>query len=244
MPRVTDNGTTIDEIAEGIYRISTPVPPSVIPGGFSFNRYLVADDQPLLFHTGLRQMVHDTLAAIAVVLPVARLRYVAVSHFEADECGALNQLLAAAPQAVPVAGQIGAMVSLSDYADRPPRGLNDGEALSLGRHEVTWLDVPHMPHSWDCGYMFERTTGTLFCGDLFTQGGDATPPMTRADILEPSEALRQMPGFDYFSYTRNARALLGKLAARKPTTLACMHGSAWEGDGAALLTALADRLAA
>jgi flavorubredoxin len=244
MPRVTENGTTIDEIAEGIYRISTPVPPSAMSGGFSFNRYLVADEAPLLFHSGLRGIVHDTLAAIATVMPVTRLRYVAVSHFESDECGALNQLLAAAPQAVAIAGQVGAMVSLSDYADRPPRGLNDGEALSLGAHTLEWLDTPHMPHAWDCGYMFDRTTATLFCGDLFTQGGDDNPPLTSADILEPSEAFRVLPGFDYFSYTRNARPLLGKLAARKPTTLACMHGSAWEGDGGALLTALADRLAA
>lgn len=242
MPAVAESGTTIDEVAEGIYRISTPVPPSAIPGGFSFNRYLVSDDEPLLFHSGLRHMVHDTLAAIAAVIPVERLRYVTVSHFEADECGALNQLLAAAPHAVAVAGQIGAAVSLSDYADRPPHALADGETLPLGRHEVTWLDAPHMPHAWDCGYMHESRTGTLFCGDLFTQGGDGPPPLTGSDILEPSEAFRAMAGFDYFSYTRNARDLLARLAVRKPTTLACMHGSAWQGDGAALLSALADRL--
>jgi flavorubredoxin len=244
MPTVSESGTTIEEIAENIYRISTPVPPSAIPGGFSFNRYLLVDEQPLLFHSGLRQMAGDTLAAVAAVMPVTRLRYVAVSHFEADECGALNQLLAAAPGAVAVAGQIGALVSLMDYADRPPRGLADGEALSLGRHTVEWIDAPHLPHGWDCGYMFDRTSGTLFCGDLFTQGGDANPPLTRNDILEPSEAFRVLPGFDYFSYTRNARALVGKLAARKPATLACMHGSAWQGDGTALLTALGERLAA
>ena len=234
------SGTNIHEIAPDIYRISTPVPPDVVPGGFTFNQYLVLDDEPLLFHTGLRRMFPLVREAIASVMPVARLRYVALSHFEADECGALNEFLAAAPKAVPVCGQIAAMVSVNDVADRPARALADGEELALGKHTVRWFDAPHVPHAWECGFMFETRTATLLCGDLFTQGGASHPPVTEADILEPSEAMRK--GMDYYAHAPSSRATLERLAAVKPTTLACMHGSAWRGDGAALLRALAGRL--
>jgi flavorubredoxin len=234
------SGTNIHEIADGIYRINTPLPPSVTPGGFSFNQYLIADDEPLLFHTGLRRMFPLVREAVASVLPVERLRYLAFSHVEADECGALNDWLAVAPQAVPVCGQIAAMVSIEDLADRAPRSLADGETLALGRHTVRWFDTPHLPHAWECGFLMEQSTRTLLCGDLFTQGGAGSAPLIETDILGPSEAYRAE--LDYFSHTRNARALLERLAAAEPTRLACMHGSAWRGDGAKLLRALADAL--
>src|SRR5262245_39584535 len=236
----TQSGTTVHEIADRIYRISTPVPPGVVPGGFSFNQYLVADDEPLLFHTGLRRSFPSISEAVARVLPVERLRYVSFSHFEADECGALNQWLAAAPQAVPVCGRIAAMTSVEDFADRPPRVLADGETLSLGTRRVQWFDTPHLPHAWECGFLMEQHTRTFLCGDLFTQGGADLPPLTESDILGPSEAMRA--GLDYYAHAKNSRAMLERLAAAQPTTLACMHGSAWRGDGARLLRALADAL--
>ena len=236
----SQSGTTVDEIAEHIYRISTPVPPSVVPGGFSFNQYLIVDDAPLLFHTGLRRSFPSICEAVARVLPVERLRYLSFSHFEADECGALNQWLAAAPHSVPVCGRIAAMTSVEDVADRPPRVLADGETLSLGTHSVQWFDTPHLPHAWECGFLMEQHTRTFLCGDLFTQGGADLPALTESDILGPSEAMRA--SLDYYAHAKNSRAMLERLAAVQPTTLACMHGSAWRGDGAQLLRALADVL--
>jgi flavorubredoxin len=232
-------GTNVDEIAEGIYRINTPV---IIPGagGFSFNQYLIVDHEPLIFHTGPRKMFPLVREAVASVLPVERLRYIAFSHFEADECGSLNEWLAAAPQAQPLCGSVAALVSVSDVADRAPRALADGEALTIGQHSLRWFDTPHLPHAWECGYLMEEKTKTLFCGDLFTQPGADHPPITESDILGPSEEFRQQ--MDYFSHTKNARGLLERLAATGATTFACMHGSAWRGDGARLLRALADEL--
>jgi len=233
----TSSGTTADEIAEGIYRISTPVP---VAGGFTFNQYLLVDEEALLFHTGPRRMFPLVREAISKVIPVERLRYICISHFEADECGALNELLAVAPEAVPVCSTIGAMVSLNDISDREPHPLADGGELSVGRHKLRWIDTPHLPHGWDCGYIFDEHTRTLFSGDLFTQGGTDHPPITESDILAPSEAFRGP--LDYFAHAKNTRAMIERLAALKPTTLACMHGSAWRGDCAALLRALADAL--
>lgn len=234
-----ESGTSIDEIADGIYRINTPIE---IPGagGFSFNQYLIVDDEPMLFHTGLRRLFPVVREAIEAVMPVARLRYVGFSHFEADECGALNQFLAVAPRAEALCGSIAAMVSVGDYADRPPRAMADGETVALGRHRVRWFDTPHLPHAWECGFMMEESTSTLLCGDLFTQPGSDTPAMTEGDILGPSEEFRR--ALDYYAHGKNTRAMLDRLAAENPTTLACMHGSAWRGDGAALLRALADSI--
>ncbi len=234
-----ESGTNVHEIADGIYRINTPVE---IPGagGFSFNQYLIVDDEPLLFHTGLRKMFPLVREAVASILPVEKLRYIGFSHVEADECGSLNEWLAAAPDSVPLCGTVAAMVSIGDLADREPRALADGELLSLGRHCVRWFDTPHLPHAWECGFLMEEQTSTLLCGDLFTQGGADLPPITESDILGPSEAFRKQ--MDYFSHTKNARAMLERLASTNPTTLACMHGSAWRGDGAKLLRALADEL--
>jgi flavorubredoxin len=234
------SGTNVHEIAAGIYRINTPVQ---IPGAgsFSFNQYLIDDEAPLLFHTGPRRMFPLVHEAVDRVIPVARLRYVGFSHFEADECGALNEWLEAAPQAEPVCGQIGAMVSVNDVADRPARALADGEVLTLGRHAVRWFDTPHMPHGWDCGLMMETSTRTFLCGDLFTQGGAGETPLTESDILEPSEAFRA--AMDYYAHAPDATKILERIARERPTTLAVMHGSAFRGDGAGLLRALAARLA-
>jgi flavorubredoxin len=231
------SGTNVHEVADGIYRINTPV---VIEGagGFSFNQYLIVDDEPLLFHTGPRRMFALVREAVASVLQVESLRYIALSHVEADECGSLNEWLASAPQSSPLCGTVAAMVSIGDLADRAPRALADGEAISLGNHVVRWLDAPHLPHAWECGFLMEERTSTLLCGDLFTQGGNQLPPVTESDILGPSEAFRHE--MDYFSHTKNARLMLEKLASTNPATLACMHGSAWRGDGAALLRALAE----
>jgi flavorubredoxin len=223
---------------DGIFRISTPV--DKIPGGFSFNQYLVADEAPLLFHTGPRKLFALVREAIAAVLPVERLRYISFSHVEADECGSLNEFLAAAPQAEPLAGRLAALVSIDDIADRPARALSDGEIVSLGRHEVQWLDTPHMPHAWECGLLFERRTATLLCSDLFTEGGANHPPISEDDILQSSERFRAP--LDYYSHTRNGRAILTRLAETQPKMLARMHGSAWRGDGRAMLLALADAL--
>lgn len=231
--------TTINEVADNIFRVNTPLPPEAVPGGFSFNQYLVVDESPLLFHTGPRRMFPLIREAIARVLPLDRLRYIAYSHIESDEMGAINEFLAAAPNASPVCSGVAALVS-GDMADRPPIGLGDQQVLPLGKKSMRWLDAPHMPHGWECGYMFEESTKTLLCGDLFTQPGFGETALTEGDILGPSEAFRK--AMDYYSHTENARPLLEKLAATKPETLACMHGSAWRGDGAALLMSLADAL--
>jgi flavorubredoxin len=235
-----ESGTNVHEIADGIYRINTPV---ALPGGakFSFNQYLVQDDAPLLFHTGPRRLFPLVREAIDSVLPVQDLAFIGVSHFEADECGAINEFLGVASRAVPVASRIGAMVSLADFADRAPRALDDDEVLPLGRHDLRWIDAPHVPHGWDCGLMMETRTGTFLCGDLFTQGGRGDVPLTESDILAPSEAFRKP--MDYFAHAPDTQAVLERLARLEPTTLACMHGSAWRGDGAALLRALAAAVA-
>ena len=236
------DGPRIDEIANGIFRISTPVPPTAIPGGFTFNQYLIVDEAPLLHHTGPLKMFPLIREAIDRVIPAQSLRYISFSHYEADECGSLNEFLKLAPQAEPLCSRIAKMVSVDDVALRPAHALGDGEELSLGSHLVRWIDTPHLPHAWECGHLFETTTKTLFCGDLFTQGGHEHEPLTSDDILESSEAMRG--ALDYFSQTRQVRELTEKLAATSPQILACMHGSAWQGDGAALLRQLAGRLAA
>jgi flavorubredoxin len=235
----TQTGTNIQEIADGIYRINTPLS---LPGevGFSFNQYLIVDEAPMLFHTGMRRLFPQVSEAIRAVLPLERLRYIGLSHFEADECGALNEFLAAAPNAAPVCGQVAALVSVNDFADRPARALADGEELALGRHTVRWFDTPHVPHAWECGLMLDTTTRTFFCGDLFTQGGTGKQAVTEADILGPSEAFRQP--MDYFAHAPHTHATLERFAREAPATLACMHGSAWRGDGARLLRELAAAL--
>jgi flavorubredoxin len=236
----SQSGTNVHEVAQGIYRINTPVGILEGPGQFNFNQYLIVDDAPMLFHTGLRQLFPVVREAISAVMQIERLRYIGLSHFEADECGSLNALLAAAPEAVPVCSQIAAMVSIGDYADRAPTALADGEELSLGHHRMRWFDTPHMPHAWECGLMMEVMTRTFFCGDLFTQGGSGSTPLTESDILGPSERFRAP--MDYYAHAPNTTAILERLAREQPATLACMHGSAWRGDGAKLLRELSGAL--
>lgn len=237
----SQSGTNVHEIAAGIFRISTPIPPSQMPGGFTFNQILVVDEQPLLFHTGQRHMFPVVREAVAHVLgDVAKLRYIGFSHVEADECGSLNDWLAVAPRAEPLCSTVAAMVQMNDLSDRPPRPLADGEEVSLGEKRVRWLDAPHLPHNWECGYFFESTTRTLLCGDLFTHGGADGPPITESEVLSPSEAMRQAMGG--VAIEKHTRSLLEKLASTEPTTLALMHGSSYRGDGHALLRGLADAL--
>lgn len=231
----SQSGTNIHEIADGIYRINTPI--SLPAGAFSFNQYLIVDERPMIFHTGPRRMFPLVKEAIAAIMPPERLRYVGFSHFEADECGSLNDFLAMAPDSVPVCGQVAAMVSVNDVADRPAHALGDGQQLALGRHTLRWFDTPHLPHGWECGFMMDDTTRTLLCGDLFTQPGEGKAALVETDILGPSEAFRGV--MDYYAHAPDTNAMLERLAREAPTTLACMHGSAWRGNGAALLRALA-----
>ena len=221
---------SITEIAPDLHRISIALPPELFPGGFSFNQYLLLDERPLLFHTGPRKLFPLVRGQIERVLPLDQLRYVAFSHVEADECGALTELLAAAPQARPVCSKIAAMVSIADLVDVEPIGLVDGEAILTGRHQLVWQSTPHLPHGWECGYLFDETARTLFCGDLFTQPGTGEKALVHDDLVEVSEAFRGQ--MDYFSHSVHTPKLIDKLAALQPEVLACMHGSAWAGDGA------------
>jgi len=236
----SQSGTNIHEIGDGIFRINTPV---ALPGGagqFNFNQYLIVDDEPMMFHTGQRGLFPLVSEAVRAVLPLEKLRYLALSHFEADECGALNEFLRAAPQAMPLCGRVAAMVAINDFAERGPRALADGEQLSIGRRTMKWFDTPHVPHSWECGLMMDITTRTFFCGDLFTQGGSGEVALTESDILGPSEAFRGP--MDYYAHAPQTATQLDRLAREQPGTLACMHGSAWRGDGAKLLRELATSL--
>lgn len=233
------SGTNVHEIAAGIYRINTPVS---LPGAgkFNFNQYLIRDEAPLLYHTGPRKMFALVREAISRIMPVEDLRYIGFSHFEADECGALNEFLAIAAGAEPVCGKIAAMVSVNDVADRPAHALADGDILDLGHHRLRWVDTPHLPHAWECGLLMDTSTRTMLCGDLFTQDGDGAVALTESDILGPAEASRRQ--MDYYAHAPDSGHLLERLAREQPETMACMHGSAWRGDGANLLRALAQSL--
>lgn len=233
-----ETNTSVDEVAAGIYRISTPL--DVIPGGFTFNSYLIDGDEPLLFHTGWRKMFPVTVEAIRKVMPVEKLRWIGGSHFEGDEFGALNDLLAAAPEATPFGAEIGVLTSLNDFADRPPRGFGDGEEFSIGSRRMKWLYTPHVPHGWDCGILFDQSTETLLCGDLFTQPGANMPAVTESEVLTASEGMREM--MDYYAHATRTSAILERLAGLDPSMLACQHGSAYRGDGAALLRELASTI--
>jgi flavorubredoxin len=231
---------SINKIAEDTYRISIALP-EMMPGGFSFNQYLVVDEMPLLFHTGPKKLFPLIRAQIETVMPLSKLRYIAFSHVEADESGGLSDFLAAAPQARPVCSEVAAMISVADMVDAQPLTMADGQTLSLGRHQLVWQSTPHLPHGWECGYFFDATTKTLFCGDLFTQPGMGERPLVSDDILGPSEAFRQQ--MDYYSHSRDTPRMIDKLAHLQPGVLACMHGSAWSGDGAGLLRKLGASLA-
>lgn len=237
---ITDSqsGTRVDEVSQGIYRICTPL--DVIPGGFTFNSYLVVDEEPMLFHAGYRKLFPITLQAIEKVLPVEKLQWIGGSHFEGDEFGALNDFLAAAPQATAFGSEIGALTSLNDFAVRPARGLGDGEEFSIGGRRMKWLYTPHVPHGWDCGILFDLSTGTLLCGDLFTQPGATMPPVTESEVFTASETMRGM--MDYYAHANSTSATLERLALLSPSMLACQHGSAYRGDGSALIRELAATL--
>ena len=230
--------TKISEIADGIFRLSTHVPDIAPPAGFTFNQFLVLGEEPLMFHTGLRRMFGLNREALGRILPPERLRWIAFGHYEADECGAMNEWLAVAPHAQVAHGHTGCLVSLNDMADRSPRVLGDGAAIDLGRGKrVRYIDTPHTPHGWDAGVMFEESTGTLLCGDLFTQLGDG-PALTQGDIVGPAIAAEDL--FQYSALAPGMGAAIRRLAKYAPRTLALMHGPSFSGDGAAALRALAD----
>ncbi len=231
-------GTRIDEVSRGIYRISTPS--DVIPGGFTFNSYLIVDDEPVLFHAGYRKLFPLTHEAVSKVIEPAKLRWVGGSHFESDEFGALNDFLAVAPLATPFGSEVGALTSLNDFATRPARGFTDGEEFAIGSRRMKWLYTPHVPHGWDCGVLFDSSTQTLLCGDLFTQPGAKMAPVTESEILTASEGMRGM--MDYYAHATSTAPILERLADLQPSLLACQHGSAYRGDGAALIRALASAI--
>jgi flavorubredoxin len=226
----------VTEIADGIFRLSVFVPEIAPPQGFAFNSFLIVDDEPLLFHAGQRAMFPLFSAAVASIMPVERLRWISFGHIEADECGAMNLWLAAAPGAQIVHGRTACDISLNDLADRAPRPVADGELITNGRRRVRYIDTPHVPHAWESGIIYEETSGILFCGDLFTQlGGEAT---TREDIVPAAMAAE-----DVFHSTSTGPATaptLRRLAALEPQALALMHGPTFFGDGADALNRLAD----
>ena len=227
----------IDEIGDRIYRLSTFVPHIMPPAGFTFNQFLILADQPLLFHTGLRKLFPSVCAAVGKLMPIDQLRWITFGHYEADECGAMNDWLAAAPRAEIAHGLVGCMVSLNDMADRPPRVLANGEVLDIGGRRIRYIDTPHVPHGWDAGVIFEETTSTLFCGDLFSHGGNG-PALTTGDIVGPAIAMEEASNSTCLT-PGTARSIRG-LAALAPRTLAAMHGSSFSGDAASALTRLAD----
>lgn len=229
--------TKVSEIANGIYRLSTHVAEIVPPAGLTFNQFLLLADEPMMFHTGYRKMFGRNRDALARIIPPEQLRWIAFGHFEADECGSMNEWLAASPSATPAHGQVGCDVSLNDFADRTPRVLQDGEVIDLGGKRVRFIDTPHTPHGWDAGVLYEETTGTLLCGDLFTQLGNERA-LTDGDILGPAIAAEDI--FRYSTLNPAIGATIRGLAALNPRTLALMHGPSFAGDGAAALRGLAD----
>ncbi len=228
--------TRITEIAEGVFRLSTFIQ-QVPPSGLAFNQFLLLGDEPLLFHTGMRGLFPLVREAVAKVMPPDKLRWISFGHYEADECGAMNQWLAVAPRAEVAHGMMACGVSLNDQADRPPRMLRHDEVIDLGGKRARYLDTPHVPHGWEAGLIFEETTGTLLCGDLFTQYGQA-PAITEDDVVSPAIAGEDIAGYSALNPAMGAT--LRKLAELKPRTLALMHGPAFTGDCAAALMALAD----
>jgi flavorubredoxin len=228
--------TKVAEIAAGVYRLSTWIPQVAPPDGFTFNQFLIEADEPMLFHCGQRQLFPLVSEAVARVMPLDRLRWISFGHVEADECGSMNQWLAAAPRAEIVHGQLGCDVSLQDMADRPPRPLADGETLDLGGKRMRWMSTPHVPHGWEAGVFYEEADGTLFCGDLLTHVGDG-PAVTSSDVAGPAIAAEQ--AFGAMTMAPGTAAILEALAALAPARLALMHGSSVEGGGAEPLRALA-----
>jgi flavorubredoxin len=227
--------TTVDEIAPGMYRLSTLVS-EIGPSGFTFNQFLVDDEEPLLFHTGHRSMFPSVCEAIERVLPVSSLRWITFGHVESDECGAMNQFLGVAPAAQVAHGALGCMVSIGEMADRPPRALADGEVMEIGAKRLRHIDTPHVPHGWEARVLFEETTRTLLCGDLFTRLGDG-PAVTDDDIVGPAMEAEGL--FRYSSLSPNTADIMRTLGDLAPLTLGLMHGSSFRGDGKKALYELA-----
>ena len=230
--------TNITEIAPDTYRISIYVPQA----NLQFNHFLIKDDEPLLFHTGLKAMFPLVHEAVATLIDPTQLRWIGFSHFESDECGALNQWLEVAPMAEPACSITGALVSVNDFATRPARGLTQDEVLSTGKYSFRFHRTPHLPHGWDAGVLFEETNSTLFCSDLFHQNGDVEP-LVESDVVERSRAAMSeyQTGIlaNYMPFTPQTGRILEQLAALKPKTLAVMHGSSFAGDGERALRDLA-----
>jgi flavorubredoxin len=229
--------TRVSEIADGIYRLSTYVPDVAPPDGFTFNQFLILAEQPLLFHCGHRALFPSVSSAMAKVMPVERLRWISFGHLEADECGAMNLWLAAAPGAQILFNELGCQLSVSDLADRPPHAVKDGETIDLGGRRVRLIPTPHVPHNWEAQVLYEETTNTLFCGDLFTHVGDGDA-ITAEEILAPAIAAERL--FGATSVGALTAPTIRRLAALKPERLALMHGSSFEGDGETQLLGLAD----
>lgn len=229
--------TEVTEMGDGIFRLSTFVPDIAPPAGFTFNQFLISADEPLLFHCGPRGMFQFVSAAVSTIIPVDSLRWISFGHVESDECGSMNQWLEAAPDAQVLFNPLGCMVSLNDLADRPPRAVSDDEAIDLGGKRVRIIATPHVPHGWEAQVLFEETTGTLFCGDLFAHVGNG-PPVVNTDIVGVA-----MAGEDLFHSTSIGPATaptIRRLAELRPGRLALMHGSSFEGDATRQLQRLAD----
>ena len=229
--------TTINEIAPDIFRLSTYVPDVAPPAGFTFNQFVVRGEQPFLFHTGMRQLFPLVSDAVEKVVGLDQLRWISFGHVEADECGAMNQFLAAAPDAEVTHGGLACKVSLNDLADRPPVPA-DGAPLDIGGHVLRFIATPHVPHNWESGIWFDETTKTLLAGDLFTSLGDG-PAVIETDLVEGAMVAEDV--FHASSIGPTLPATIRTLAGLEPSTIACMHGSSYRGDGAAQLQALADR---
>jgi flavorubredoxin len=229
--------TTVTEIGDRIYRLSTFVPEIAPPAGFVFNQFLIDADEPVLFHCGGRRLFPSISAAVATIMPIEKIRWIGFGHVESDECGSMNLWLAAAPHAEIIHGLTACHVSLQDLADRPPRALTDGETIDIGTRRIRYIDTPHVPHGWEAGVLFEETTRTLLCGDLFTHTGNGAA-LVESDIVAPAIAAEDT--FHATSLTPSTAPSIRKLATLKPTTLAVMHGSSYRGNGGKALHALAD----
>ncbi len=229
--------TKLDEIADGIYRLSTWMADVAPPAGFTFNQFLIDAEEPLLFHTGPRGMFPLVAEAVAKVVPVESLRWITFGHVEADECGSMNLWLAAAPHAQVAHGALGCDVSLNDMCDRPPRSMADGDVIDLGGRRVRHFDTPHVPHGWEARVLFEETSSTLLCGDLFSQLGGGDMALTGDDLVEPAMAAEAI--FRASSMAPSTGDVMRRLGDLSPTTLAIMHGTSFHGDGAKALYDLA-----
>jgi flavorubredoxin len=231
--------TAVNEIAPDCYRISTYI--SEI--NLQFSQFLINDDEPLLFHTGMRGLFPHVRDAVATVIDPAKIRWISFSHFEADECGSLNEWLQIAPAAQPVCSMVGALVSINDFAQRPAKGMTDGEVLSTGQYRFRFLQTPHVPHCWEAGLMFEDTQRTLLSSDLFHQNGDVEP-LTDSDVIDRARntliEYQAGPFANYMPYTKHTDPILQRLADLKPRTIAPMHGSAYTGDGERAIRDLAE----